>query len=60
MERTLTEAIIKEIQKSTHWTVVSGGSADARTPFANGRGSIAKRIRCARHPTTISFPHKPA
>lgn len=28
MERTLTEAIIKEIQRTTKWTVVSGGSAD--------------------------------
>lgn len=29
MERDLTEAIIKEIQRTTNWTVVSGGSADA-------------------------------
>ena len=29
MERTLTEAIIKEIQRTTRWTVVSGGVADA-------------------------------
>lgn len=29
MERELTEAIIKEIQRTTRWTVVSGGSADA-------------------------------
>lgn len=29
MERELTEAIIKEIQRTTKWTVVAGGSADA-------------------------------